>query len=505
LASFNLITESWIPVRTGEGIIEVGLAEVLLSARAYQRLDHPSPLVTAALYRLLLAVLHRALEGPEDIGQAASWFQNGLDNAKIARYLEQHHDRFDLFHPDIPFFQVSNLPLEGYSQHWTRLTTELGSSNTNLLYNYALRPSAPPASDAVSCAEVARRLLEHQTFCLGGLIRKFITSAPGAPSATAAMAIVQGDTLHETLCLNLVTYPPSARKNDLAVWEREPLTTDYLKTGPKDFARGIVQRYTWPSRAVRLEPETVDGATVVRFIAYASGVSFQEGPPDDPMVAYRPDGTDPNIRRPLSFREGRELWRDFQALVPSSDSTNVPDVIQHARLVYRTLRQKGRAIPVTLFGHLNEKAKVKLWRAERYDLPPAVLSDHNVRGFIEQRLQEAETLGSALEGAARVLAEHLLTLGERKPQRDDITRLSQSFPHRLTYWSTLESSFRKFLKGLIDDFENVANETSAQWQVELEKTARRAWALTAAAAGDDARALRATARAEGILFAQFRR
>lgn len=175
MATYSLLDEAWIPVRPtlGGPVQLVGLREVLLRAREYERIDDPSPLVTVALYRLCLAALHRALRGPKDANQAAEWYGNGFPQEAIEQYLNTHAERFDLFHPTQPFMQVPDLTLEleggKYLSHWSRLGTEVGSANTTPLFNRAGRPGGE-RSDAISPAEAARRLLEHQTFALGGLL-----------------------------------------------------------------------------------------------------------------------------------------------------------------------------------------------------------------------------------------------------------------------------------------------------------------------------------------------
>ena len=64
-ASFDLISQPWIPcVRRDGTTAEFGLRDVLVQAHALRELGGESPLVTAALHRLLLAILHRVF-GPD--------------------------------------------------------------------------------------------------------------------------------------------------------------------------------------------------------------------------------------------------------------------------------------------------------------------------------------------------------------------------------------------------------------------------------------------------------
>lgn len=502
MPTFDLVTQPWIPLREGGALRLASLEETLLEARRFERIEDPSPLVTAALHRLLLAVLHRALEGPNDVWQAAEWFKEGFDSEKIRAYLDKYHDRFDLFHPEKPFYQVPDFSLEHSRRSWTVLTPELNSDNNKVLFDHTVvsrpRPLYP--------AEAARLLVANQTFAISAG-KSALCHTATAPVATAALALMLGENLHQTLCLNLVSYPQSERERDLATWEQEPLRVADLQDceRARASAKGIVHRYTWLARAVRLEPEEEGGETVVRWIAYASGVRYEEsGVRRDPMVAVRPDPKDPTKVYPLGFREGRALWRDFASLLPQPGSAQGLAVAEHARSVYRALgRQfKGRGIPVMVAGQANDQAKVELWRGEIYRLPEAILGEADLHLFVKECLDEAEAVGEALNRAAWALASALLAMGDRQPHKDDVSKLVQGLPHQAAYWSALEGEFANLINRLGSDFEGQQAQIKQDWTETLKREALRAWRLAALAAGDNARALRAINKCEGLLLSR---
>lgn len=152
-------------------------------------------------------------------------------------------------------------------------------------------------------------------------------------------------------------------------------------------------------------------------------------------------------------------------------------------------------------GLANDQAKIELWRGEVYRLPEAILSDKDIWRFVEENLERAEEMGRALNGAARALATQLLTLGDRQPHKDDVIKLVQSFPHQAAYWSALEGQFANWIVRLGPDFEEQQARLEQDWLKTLQREALRAWQLTKLAAGDDARALRAIHKSEGILLA----
>jgi CRISPR system Cascade subunit CasA len=489
-------------VKEGQALRLVSLEQGLLEASRFERIEDLSPLVTAALHRLLLAVLHRALEGPEDAYQAAGWFKNGFDAEKVRVYLAHHKGCFDVFHPDTPFYQVPDFTLEHSSRSWTVLAPELNSDNNKVLFDHTV--TTQPRS--LQPSEAARLLVANQTFALSAG-KSVLCHTATAPVATAALAVMLGDNLHQTLCLNLVSYPQSQRERDFATWERPPLKLAHMENceAAKDHPKGIVHRYTWLSRSIRLEPEEENGQTVVRWIAYASGIRYEETQiRPDPMVAFRPDSKDPTKLYQLGFREGKALWRDFSSLLPKPGSAQSLGVAEHARNVFRALGRHlaKQGIPVLVSGQANDQAKVELWRGEIYRLPEAILSEADLHIFVKQCLDEADKMGSALNSAARALAAQLLTLGDRQPHKDDVSKLVKSFPHQTAYWSALEAHFGAWVQRLGLDFEEQQTQLEKDWLEVLKAEALKAWSLTTRAAGDDARALRAVQKSEGILLAQ---
>lgn len=528
--SFDLRSQPWIPVRDVQGnLLEVSLHEALTNGANYLRIESENPLEVAALHRFLLAVLHRALRGPTTAKDNARWLRQGFPTEEIEAYLEPFDDRLDLFHPKYPFYQIPEMPSEGYTQHWSRLSTEFGSGNTSPLFNYAKRDEAPknPAS-WVSPARAARLVLEHQTFCLGGLIKRFITSSPGAPTATAAHTLVQGDNLHQTLCLNLVSYPPKEYETDWVVWEAEPLKIKELQTDPKAVPRGLVHRYTWLSRSIRLFPEDFDGEVGVCTFAYASAVR-PDGYGDDPLVAYRVPKKAKEGLYPLGLSKDRAFWRDFTALLPQKKgetADQIPRVINQAletfREIERAIRPK-RGLVVEVYGQMSNQGKVETWRSEARRLPGAVIQQREVRKTVENLLLLSDEVGEKLRQTGFEFIVRQLPVS--RDNEDEVARLRRLFhappydrepqeiknirlrvaqlPLQMDFWSNLERRFYQLLDNLGEDYDEEAVEQ--QWKGWLLETASEAWDVTVRGAGTAPRALKAAAQAQGMFFAQLKK
>ena len=497
-ATFNLISEPWIPARALDGSQDLcSLRDTLVRAHELQGIEDPSPLVVASLHRLLLAVLHRALEGPEDSIDAAEWLMDGaFPSEDIDGYLDEWQERFELFSENGRFFQVEpHDDLLDPKQHapWTSLAAEIAGGNNPTLFDHSGDEDPRP----ISAAEAARLLVADQTFALGGGRSSLGLSNRRDGPLTSALAVVPvGETLFETFCLNLLPYPPEDREQDTPAWERPPLTLDNLRANPMRVPQGLADRYTWQTRCVRLQPN--DDLTVTRTI-YASGIGLGKAEVAeidmDPMSPFRIGDKGPLAIR---LRGDRALWRDFLALTPAHSGWSPARTVEHA-LIVREETNDNSVLPVQLLGQgrVPAQAKLERWRSETFYLPDAVLRERLAVEVVEACLEAAEETGQSLRSVSRALAEKLLSTGDRKPHRDDIARISQTIPLVTRYWSSLESRFPSLLGRFRTGWD--ADASQAFWDKTLLEVANDAWRTAVASVGVDARTLRAIQHAENEL------
>lgn len=490
MSSFNVAFEPWIPVRVRGHLELYSLEQTLLQAQEIERLEDASPLVTVAVHRLLLAVLHRALDGPLDTEECADWLVEGAFPRKaVQTYLRtwSERGRFDLFDAERPFYQTPAFISKAKSV--AQLAAELASGTNKLLFDHTHEDDPPALSPAI-----AVRLL---------LARQMLAIPEGAgyspsPIGGAAVVVPQGTNLLETLCFNLVPY--AAGSDDKPVWE-----ADEGKPDVNQPILGLTHRYTWVSRLIRLEPEVSEEGTKVRFLHYGPACKLKEGAVfnPDPMLAYRVVDEKSGERRAVSFRRDRALWRDFTALLPQSGNL-APSVLNHAaELLSRLGRQE--VLQMLVLGATNDKAKFEFWRSERYALPEALSANRtgDVYAVLKEALERAEGLGKTLYAASYTLARKLLSHGERDPDPTDVKRMVSGFPTAAAYWGELDRNFPELLNHLTADFEPL--DAQRFWIDRLLGASDRAWTLTRRAAGDDAFALRALYSAEGALLAARKR
>ena len=102
--SFNLLDEPWIRVTRLNGTPdEVSLLTVFREAADIAGIHGEIASQDVAILRLLLAVCHRVMDGPEDLETwEGYWDAPGTLGRAAVAYLEDYRDRFDLRHPQHP-------------------------------------------------------------------------------------------------------------------------------------------------------------------------------------------------------------------------------------------------------------------------------------------------------------------------------------------------------------------------------------------------------------------
>ncbi len=500
MSRYNLIEEPWIPVRDLDGVRkELGIREVFLTAENLSVLEDPSPLVTAALHRFLLAVLYRALEGPCDPDEAKELFKEGLPKEKLQRYFEKWKGRFYLFDEKYPFGQTPGYEPEvkGGKQKWrawTVLASEHNADNAKVLFDHL----DVSESGMIQPKQAVKWLLACHTFVLGGGNSDF-QYVKDAPSASFLMVIPVGKNLLDTLLYCLVPQNRKVMTNDIPMWEREPEKMDQLKKVVDRTELGYADLYTWRSRSVRLKDKSLDGISEV---AFASGIGYIDSTAVDPMLAYKiiemkGKEKEVNIKKRIAVRlDERGIWREFDSLLP--DATHLsPAVIENSVFLARNDRARYPHSVIVL-GQANNKAKVEFWRMERFILPKTIIGDRYTRGDIHFYLKEAKDVSKYLYSACANFGESLLSRGERKPEQADIKNFITQMPALPYYWSTLESKFHEVLRDYT--FDCNPDDIHYDWLVAVRNALQEGWSLhEQSISASDVWAIRALVKAGRII------
>lgn len=491
-ASFNLLDRPWIPITTLDGASsEVSLLELLRGARGYLSIGHADPLVTIAVHRFVLAFLHRALNGPKRSQEAVDWYRDGFPVELIEAYAEKWRGRFDLFDAERPFLQQPGIEREPFKDHWTRLSASRGSFNTNILFRPELRTKDAPEG-AISAASAALELLGHQSFTLGGLIKRFVTSAKGAPVATCALTLVVGGNLLETLCLNLVPYERHGAQ-DVPAWERDLPTVAALEKGAEFAINGLATNYVWPARSILLQP---DETGQVERMYYAAGLAPTEGRYPDPMLTIVKNAKGEPY--PMAYREGKAMWRDLHAFVPRPTEDGGPEVLGHAARLLQTLGyfDSHQHVSFSVFGMINNKAKIALTRQESLRLPSSVLLHPELYSYLEGWVKEVDGGAFRLKVALQVLARSLISSTENCDPKD-VNNQVAAFQFEGRFWPAAEAMFWAFIDSLPSDpdaFNEVLDQKNAEWTKAVGKLVRDTYGEITQTLGRSAKTLRAIER-----------
>ena len=338
---FNLLEEPWIRVRTPDcALQEVSLTDALLHAHEYAGLAGELPTQDVAVLRLLLAVLQTIfyrvdLEGypspltdEEDAldrwGQL--WEEKRLPEKPILDYLTAWRERFWLFHPERPFYQVLEAQI-GTEYGAKKLNGEVSESENK----YRLFQSyGGTEKDSLTYGQAARWLLYLNGFDDTSAKPK----GKGLPSVGAGwlgkigLFLARGNTLAETLLLNLVLLKDGQEMwaPPCPYWELDqPRSGERTEIPLPDNQAALL---TLQSRRIFLHREEgrVTGYRLLGGDFFERENSFCEQ-----MTIWRKSQEKRNaplVYLPLRHDPAKQLWREFPSAFAVESSTHTPGVVR---------------------------------------------------------------------------------------------------------------------------------------------------------------------------------
>ncbi len=502
--AFDLWVEPWIPVvlLNGERSM-LGLRDALILSHDILELRDESPLRTAAVFQLLLAILYRVYddESEENLNGELGWrsiCQRGrFDCRRIDEYAAAWRDRFFLFHPKYPFYQRAGLDsvdtgtkkkkgLEAPSEvpeateqlfkQVSKLSTE-STARDSVLFEWA-------RSDEIEAAEALRRLLQLQAFALGGGNQPETTLGQHPNSrdgvfAKGAINLVKHETLFRTLMANLVpleVYPESDR--GIVAWEMES------RIGVANrHCRGIYDYLTWTPRAVRLVGvhtlESNSSRLLVTGAYIAQDDEFPEQWSGSHPFFVQVKGKERS--RPISIDASRSLWRDAHTFLPSlhEGGSSAIGLIPKAVLFARDVEDGSTMVRIETYGLARDQAKPLMAAREQLPVPVEALNNSVVASIIRTATECAERGEDSLHRATSELFE---ILGRPKPSNDMRGRkLEAKYREQATreYWSSLGGRFAPFMRRIADAGTDAVmlEAVIAEWKSVVGDDARRAFGL----------------------------
>lgn len=506
--SFDLTTQPWVPCVDCEGRpVELGLAETLARSHELRELAGESPLVTAALHRLLLAILHRVFGPAGYAAWYALWEAGRFDAAAIDRYLTEWRERFDLFHPTRPFYQAADARVKPKSV--SDIVSQFASGNTATLFDHHTDDDGL----RLTPSEAARAVVTAQSFGLAMSKGSTMHFTDGT-CTRGVLFLVQGTSLFETLVLNLLPYdadssdgfPHNAKRPDRPAWEMDD-AYEPARTIPN----GYLDYLTWQSRRIRLIPEATETGVKVKEATMGPGLALDAGLLD-PMKQYRRDEKYGNLV--LRFVEDRVLWRDSAVLLRRDTKASRPPLVfgwLSALADEELLGRSVRSLRVMGLGMCNEKARIDFYRQEHLSLPVQYLRQPENKTLLDDldtALEMAEGVKSALKESVFWMALLVVAPTIEGTYPKALKKVSQGVKEAASlysapwgverrYWSRLELPFRVALERLPQDREAALTE----WRKTLVRIARDAFEAAAEDVETDARRLKAAVEGRGQLAA----
>ncbi len=333
--SFDLVSSPWLPVQRLDGTVEeLSLLGLFARAGDLRRLVGDVPTQEMALLRLLLAIVYDALDGPAEIEDWEDLWLSPDPFSGLPAYLERHRDRFGLFHPEHPFYQVAGLCTA--KQEVAPLSRIVADVPVGTVFFSMRRPGV----DRLPYAEAARWLVHTHAYDTSGIKSAMVGDEDRAkkgkvyPLGVGSLGnlggvFAEGSTLRETLLLNLIAFEDAYEKSeggeggeDRPVWRRPP-----PGPGPRGedsggaHPTGLRDLYTWQSRRIRLHAE--NGAVTGVVLGYGDPLALPAPWKVEPMSGWRRSPTQEKkqgrvpVYTPRRHDPSRAAWRGLGSLLPA--------------------------------------------------------------------------------------------------------------------------------------------------------------------------------------------
>lgn len=497
---FDLLTEPWIRVRLKDNTVqEVSLTEALVSAQDYVDLAGEMPTQDAAVLRLLLAVLFTVFsrvnvkgepEPLEKRGQALRrwselWQLWHFPAAPIRDYLEQWKDRFWLFHPTHPFWQVPTL-CNGIAFGGKKLNGERAESgNKTPLFQNVSKTEC----EVLSYAQAARWLIYQNGYDERG----------GRPKAgnkprhgvgwlgQIGFVAVKGKNLYETLLRNMAfpTEQDALREEQQPCWEREQIRAEQSVkiVMPKNQAELL----TLQSRRILLKrSETVPG--VVGYEVLGGDYWDSENAFGEQMTLWSRTSkkNEKMTYKPQQHEAGKQLWREIPSMLDSEGRK--PGVLTwNQQLQSLRILSRKEQIVLNMVGirYDNQEASVKDVYTDQLAMQLAVL-DELSRPWTVRINQEVERCEKAAESIGVLCKELKLAGGLDYNQVKGFKEMQKvTEDARAQFYFAVDQPFRQWLQE-IDPEQDDPDKAVQRWETQARRIAEELGAKMVREAGNAA-------------------
>ena len=484
---FNLLTEPWVRVRRPDNTVqEVSLTDALLHAQDYVDLAGEMPTQNAAVLRLLLAVLFTVFSRvdakgkPQPLAQSDDalerwselWQLGHFPAEPVRDYLEQWKDRFWLFHPTHPFWQVPTIS-NGIEFDGKKLNGERAESGnkTPLFQNISKAECA-----VLTYAQAARWLIYQNGYDERG----------GRPKASnkprhgvgwlgqIGFVAVKGKNLYETLLRNMAfsTEQDALQEKQLPCWEREHARTEQSVeiVMPKNQAELL----TLQSRRILLiRSEEMPG--VVGYEVLGGDYWDSENAFGEQMTLWRRTSKENEkvTYEPQQHEMGKQLWRELPAMLdPEGRKPGV--LIWNQKLQSLRILSKKEQIVISVVGirYDDQGASVKDVYTDQLEMQLATLNDLG-RKWTVRISREVQRCEETAKNIGTLCVELKLAGGldyNKVKGFKDKQKVTEDA--RAQFYFAVDQPFRQWLQA-IDPEQDDPDEAALRWQAQARNIAEK--------------------------------
>lgn len=494
---YNLTREPWIRVlRQDYTVQEVSLTDALVHAHEYRDLAGEMPPQDAATMRLLLAVLHTVFSRVDAEGVPAP-FETTDDtlvrwNALYARgrfpekpireYLSRWEERFWLFHPERPFWQVPEAKI-GTEYAASKLNGEISESSNKLRM---FSSCAGEGKTGLSYGQAARWLLSVNGYDDTSAKPK----GKGLPSVGAGWLgklgyiQAQGETLYETLLLNLTLLQDGGKLwgENRPCWELDvPRSAERTEIPLPD---NPAQLLTLQSRRLLLYRE---GERVTSFALLGGDFFQRENAFAEQMTIWR----DPDPKKskktgavtfvPRRHDPSRQFWREFPAVFCEEEGGRKPGVVRWIETLQNdpcVLLDRRRMVRFSISGmrYGDKDFFVNDSFSDGLTFHAAMLGELSKKW----RKMVTEEIGNC-EQAARILGDLGKDLDLAAGNKND----TMAEKLRTQFYFVIDQPFRLWLQGIDPDTDRPSPKAE-EWQQQVCRMAKELGQKMVEEAGDAA-------------------
>ncbi|MDR2167622.1 MAG: type I-E CRISPR-associated protein Cse1/CasA [Clostridiales bacterium] len=334
---FNLINERWLLISDSGGQVrEYSIKEALNNADKLKALSGENPAQDVAILRLLLGILYAIFTKVDENGEehdedgynavefwATLWNKGHFPPEIINAYLDKWQERFWLFHPERPFYQIADMD-KGTSYKTPKLVGD-SSESSNKIRLFQSRSGRPKA--AIGNAEAARWLIYLNAF---DDTSSKPTRGLKLPSVGAGwlgrlgLVYAAGNTLFQTLMLNFVLLDSGGElwEEGLATWELDSPRKAERTEIP--LPQSQTELMTLQSRRICLERDK-SGITGFKLLG---GDFFQkENTFSEQMTLWRKPDVKKDEYVPKRHNPSKQFWRDFAPLFATIEGARRPGIV----------------------------------------------------------------------------------------------------------------------------------------------------------------------------------